>query len=301
MRSTYPSLAKEKVRSQGPSITVVPDLSQVCELRNEHEAEVLAFLEIRPVHTVVMTSFIRDNGIESELNRGKFYGYRNRGGELQGVALIGHSTLVEARSEDALKALAFKARSSSTPIHLIMSGGDVASSFWNYLYGPTKTPSLVCTELLFEVGFPFPVQHCKHDLRLAQPEELEQVAIAQAEVAELECGVNPMQKDRKGFLLRVIRRIEQDRVFVVFDGDKLVFKADVIAETDNVAYLEGVYVAPEYRGQGIGSNLLANVCLRLLDRVQSVCLLSNVEFKGAHRCFARAGMRNTDACTTLFV
>ena len=88
---------------------------------------------------------------------------------------------------------------------------------------------------------------------------------------------------------------------MVFDGDKLVFKADVIAETDNVAYLEGVYVAPEYRGHGIGSNLLANVCLSLLDRVQSVCLLSNVEFKGAHRCFARAGMRNTDACTTLFV
>jgi len=35
------------------------------------------FLSIRPVHTVVITGFITDNGIVSELNRGKFYGYCN--------------------------------------------------------------------------------------------------------------------------------------------------------------------------------------------------------------------------------
>lgn len=46
-----------------------------------------------------MTSFINDNGIESELNRGKFYGYCNVYGEFEGVALIGHSTLGEARSD----------------------------------------------------------------------------------------------------------------------------------------------------------------------------------------------------------
>ena len=59
-----------------------------------------------------MTSFIQDNGIESELNRGKFYGYRNMDGTLEGVALIGHTTLVEARTREAIKTLAFKARSS---------------------------------------------------------------------------------------------------------------------------------------------------------------------------------------------
>src|SRR5687767_12643073 len=30
--------------------------------------EVLSFLHVRPVHTVVMASFIRDNGIVSDLN-----------------------------------------------------------------------------------------------------------------------------------------------------------------------------------------------------------------------------------------
>jgi len=290
-----------EIRQQAPWFTVAPDLSRVSELRAEHETEALNYLAIRPVHTVVMTSFIRDNGIVSPLNRGKFFGYRNSAGTLEGIALIGHTTLIEARTEEALKAMAFVARSSETPIHLIMSSGTLAKSFWTYLYGTAKEPSLTCTELLFEVGFPLQVQKCEYDLRLARFEELEAVAVAQAEVAEIECGVNPMLRDREGFLKRVERRIEQGRIFVVFDGDKLVFKADIIAETETVAYLEGVYVAPEYRGKGVASKCLSHLFLNLLERVQNICLLSNVEFKAAHRSFVKAGMRNTDACTTLFV
>ncbi len=84
-----------------PIMTFAPDLTKVSELNTENTAEVQAFLSVRPVHTVVMSSFIADNGIVSELNRGKFYGYRNTAGKLEGVALIGHSTLVEARSDEA--------------------------------------------------------------------------------------------------------------------------------------------------------------------------------------------------------
>lgn len=110
-----------------------------------------------------------------------------------------------------------------------------------------------------------------------------------------------MAKDREGFLKRVARRIEQDRVFVVMDGDELVFKADIIAETDNVIYLEGVYVGERFRRQGIGSECLAALSLQLLSRAEHICLLSNVGFKGAHKSFAKAGYKNTDRCTTLFV
>src|SRR4030095_10031966 len=78
----------------------------VVELRNENQHEVLSFLFTRPVHTVCMVSYIRDNGIESPLNRGTFYGYRNEDGRLEGLALIGHATLVETQNDEALKAFA---------------------------------------------------------------------------------------------------------------------------------------------------------------------------------------------------
>ncbi|MFN0141388.1 MAG: GNAT family N-acetyltransferase [Pyrinomonadaceae bacterium] len=283
-----------------PNLMLAPDMSRVHELKTENTSEVLAFLSIRPVHTVVMTSFINDNGIESELNRGVYYGYRNAKGELEGVALIGHSTLVEARSDAGLRALAFQARQAATPLHLVMSSGDDATRFWNYMTDGLKAPRLTCIEQLFEVAFPFAVRGTQHKLELATMEWLIPVAEAQAEVARLECGVDPMQKDREGFLKRVARRIEQGRVFVVTDGEKLVFKADIIAETAETIYLEGIYVHPEYRGKGIGSECLAALSLKLMNRVSNICMLSNVEFKSAHRSFVKAGYRNTDQCTTLF-
>lgn len=285
----------------GASLCSVPDLSRVCRLLDEDTEEVQAFLAVRPVHTVVMSSFIRDNGIESDLNRGKFFGFRNAKGQLEGVALIGHSTLVEARSDEALKALAFSARNAETPIHLIMSSGDTADHFWKYLGGCTTSPRLACTEALFEISFPFAVQKSEWRIENADMIHLLTVAEAQAEVAFLECGVDPMVSDREGFLKRVERRIEQKRVFVALDGDKMVFKADIIAETDNVIYLEGIYVSEGYRGRGIGSRCLAGLSLELLNRVENICLLSNVGFKNAHRTYQKAGFTRSDECTTLFV
>lgn len=281
--------------------TLVPEMSRLRLLGNADKHEVLAFLKVRPVHTVVMMSFIQDNSLENTDNRGSFYGYNNAKGNLEGVALIGHTTLVEARSEDSLKAFAMVARQPETPIHIMMSDGKTIETFWRHFTGDHRPARKVCTELLFELNFPFFVQNCDWDVRVATTTELEQIAVAHDEVAFIESGVSPLQKDREGFLKRCLKRIEQQRTFVVFENGKLVFKADIVAETNDVIYLEGIYVAPEYRGKGIGSGCLSKLGRHLLEKVGNVCLLSNIEFKGAHGSFVKAGFKNTDCCQTIFV
>ncbi|MGD9589355.1 MAG: GNAT family N-acetyltransferase [Pyrinomonadaceae bacterium] len=297
----FTQLNSESLRMVQPIVETAPEMSRIEALNENVRKEVLDFLNVRPVHTVVMASFINDNGLESDLNRGKFFGYRNAMGKLEGVALIGHSTLVEARSDEALKALAAQARSSATPIHMIMSHGNAAETFWAHFSNGLSEPRLKCVESLFEVSYPMFVQRSSRELRPATADELLPVAEAQAEIAFMECGVDPMVRDREGFLKRVLRRIEQGRVFVVFEGEKLVFKADIIAETDDVAYLEGIYVAPEYRGKGIGPACLNALAIDLLDRVGNVCMLSNVDFEGAHRSYLKAGFARAGECVTLFV
>ena len=131
-----------------------PDMNRIQLLTEADTAEVLNFLSIRPVHTVVMTSFINDNGIESQDNRGTYYAYRNPTGQLEGVALIGHTTLVESRSTESLRAFANIAKTSATPIHIMMSDGKTIENFWSFFAGIGQTPRLVCTELLFELNFP---------------------------------------------------------------------------------------------------------------------------------------------------
>ena len=67
-------------------------------LDDRHKEEVLSFLGIRPLNTFIMSSWIRDNGLDSSFNRGSFYGYRNAAHRLEGVALIGHITLFETEA-----------------------------------------------------------------------------------------------------------------------------------------------------------------------------------------------------------
>src|SRR3954469_17489091 len=100
-------------------------------LMKEDQAEVLAFLSERPLHTVVMAGHIHDNGLESHFNRGSFYACRNGEGELEGVALLGHATLVEARSEAALAAFAHLAQT-CPEAHMIMGEQEKTERFWRY-------------------------------------------------------------------------------------------------------------------------------------------------------------------------
>jgi uncharacterized protein len=278
-----------------------PDMSCLHQLRDSDSREVLEFLKMRPVHTVVMASFIQDNGLESPNNRGNFYSYRNSAGTLEGVALIGHSTLIEARSEDALAAFALIARESETPIHIMMSDGSSIENFWQYYSDDNRQPRLVCEERLFEIRHPVMVRQAVPGLRRATAAELMPVAEAHALVAFEESGINPLEKDREGYLKRVLRRVEQGRVWVVFDEDKLVFKADVIAETSDVMYLEGIYVNAENRGKGLAANCLSQLSRILLEKVKYVCLLSNVDFCQAHSAYLKAGFKSRDCCVTMFV
>jgi GNAT superfamily N-acetyltransferase len=294
-------IADNRSASYQPVFKAMPPMNRLHLLENTDQAEVLEFLSLRPVHTVVMKSFIQDNGLQSTDNRGQFYGYRASDGSLEGVALIGHTTLIEARSDNAVVAFALQARISETPLHIIMSDTKTTERFWKFFAVENQQPRLSCTELLFELNFPFLVQQCKWDVRTAKPEEIEQIAEVHAEVAFIESGVNPMEKDREGFLRRTMKRIENRRTFVVFKDEKLIFKADIVAETSETIYLEGIYVAPEYRGKGVGADCLAAVSLELMNRAENICLLSNVEFKSAHCSFAKAGFKNTDSTLSMFV
>ena len=177
----------------------------------------------------------------------------------------------------------------------------LSKDFWNYYAIDGQKPQHNFKELLFELNFPFFVQDCEWDVRPARVEELEEVAKAQAAVAFMESGIDPLVKDREGFLKRCLKRIENGRTFVATENGKLIFKVDVMSETETVVYLEGFYVAEEYRGREVGSKCLAKVSLELLDRVQHVCGLSNAEFTGVHRSLNKAGYKNTGYCQTIFV
>jgi predicted GNAT family acetyltransferase len=281
-------------RSVEPSFLVHP-LSE-----KDGEAEILAFLAERPVPTVVMSGLIRDNGLESPFNRGTFYACRDRDGRLEGVALIGHATFVEARTESALKAFALLAQKQHDA-HVILGEQDALDRFWDHYAPEGQTPRLFCRELLFEQRWPLQACEGVPALRRATLDDLMLVMPVHAAMAYDECGVNPMDVDLQGFRMRCARRIEHGRVWVLVEGGELVFKADVASETPECAYVEGVYVEPSSRQRGFGLRCLSQLGRELLGNSASVCALVNEQNLAAQSLFLKAGYKLRGYYDTIYL
>lgn len=264
------------------------------------EGEVLSFLSERPLHTVVMMSMIRDNGIVSPLNRGTFYGCRDINGYLEGVALIGHATLMETVSSRALQALS-KTVSECPDTHMIMGEQDRIDELWSYCSNAGQKMRLDCSESLLEFRYPVEVHAGAPMLRKATPEELDLVMPVQAQMAFEESGVNPMQSDPKGFRERCLRRIRQGRTWVAVENGNLTFKADIISETSQVIYLEGVWLSEDNRRQGFGASCMSELSRNLLKRAQSVCLLVNYKNSNAQAFYRKCGYQFRATYLTIFL
>jgi len=278
----------------------------VAELTEADRAEALALLAERPVHTVGMAGLVRDNGVVSPYHRGAFYGYRGAGGRLEGVALVGHHTLVEARTRRALGAFARVARGCAQT-HVIMGEVETVEEFWGAWATDGRRMRRACREVLFELRRPAlgglsRLMSAPHaGLRRATPGEVDLIAPVRAALAEAESGVNPLARDPEGFIGRCLRRVRRGRTWVVVEDDRLVFKADVQAETPEVAYLEGVYVGPAERGTPRGREHLTQLCRRLLAGSRAVCLLANEENERAQRFYRACGFRARAVYDTIYL
>ena len=269
-------------------------------LQAKQQAEVLSFLSTCPQHTFVMSGWIRDNGLVSQLNRGTFYGHRNIQGELDGVALIGHVTLFETDCEEALIAFARLAQNSSET-HVVMGEADKVSQFLNFYKRDGQEPRLMYREQLLEQRSQLAIDEAVPGLRLANQDDLELVAPVHAQMAFEESGVDPLLVDPEGFYRRCARRIEQKRVWVIVENNDLTFKADIISDSLEVIYLEGVYVNPAKRGSGMGPRCMKQLSNELLARTESICLLVNEENSAAQACYEKAGYQLRDHYDTLYL
>jgi predicted GNAT family acetyltransferase len=252
------------------------------------------------VPTVVMSGLVRDNGLESPFNRGTFYACRDREGRLEGVALIGHATLVEARTESALAAFAALAQKESDA-HMILGEQALVRRFWNYYAPEGQKPRLFCRELLFEQRWPVAACESVPGLRRATLDDLALIMPVHAAMAFEESGVDPLEADPQGFRLRCARRVEHGRVWVLVESGRLIFKADVAAETPGCTYVEGVYVEGASRQQGYGLRCLSQLGRALLARTAAVSALVNEQNLVAQALFIKAGYRLRGYYETVFL
>ena len=281
--TNFPAPPQDK--SNSPCVDAPRGLSSI--LRG-NEGEVLTALSAPSLTNVIMSGFVRDNGLVNALNRGRFYACRNQQNELEGVALIGHTILFEAFNEAAIQAFATLARREESP-NLLMAEHTAVQKFWNYYAEKEQSPRLICPVLFLRRSEPFHENRSFQDLRPATQSDLEHVVRAQAAMALETSGVDPLKKDPVGFRNRYLRRIEKGRVWVLMKNDRLVFKTDIIADTPEATYIEGVYVSPEERGKGIGRDCVSALGRIFLQHTRAMYLFVEQENTRTHSFYLNLG------------
>ena len=83
-------------------------------------------------------------------------------------------------------------------------------------------------------------------------------------------------------------------------GGEVVFKAELAVVTPHTAQIQGVWVAPEWRGQGMATAAMAAVVRDVLRRVAPTASLYVNDYNvPAQRVYARCGFRPVGAFATV--
>ena len=138
-------------------------------------------------------------------------------------------------------------------------------------------------------------------VRLSTTADLEALYPACVAMYTEEVGVSPeLGGGGSLYRARVAQLISKGWSFVRIDDGQVVFKAEIAAATPHAAQVQGVYVAPERRGEGLAvAGMAAVVALTLRDIAPVVSLYTNDFNTPARRAYERVGFETTHHFTTI--
>ncbi len=116
-----------------------------------------------------------------------------------------------------------------------------------------------------------------------------------------EVGVSPeVGGGSELYRARVQQLISRGWSFARFEGDRLVFKAEVACASPYAAQIQGVFVPPDRRGEGLAvSGMAAVVDLVRREIAPTVSLYVNEWNTAARRAYERVGFRETTRFSTV--
>jgi predicted GNAT family acetyltransferase len=141
------------------------------------------------------------------------------------------------------------------------------------------------------------------DVRLTDPGDLEALYPACVAMYTEEVGVSP-ENDAGGgdlYRARIRQLIGRGWSMASFDDQGVVFKAEVACVTPYAAQVQGVWVRPDRRGQGLAVNGMAAVVAHVLDSGMApvVSLYVNEWNTPARAAYASVGFEQTATFATL--
>ncbi|HWM36605.1 MAG TPA: GNAT family N-acetyltransferase [Streptomyces sp.] len=259
--------------------------------------DVLAVLHREPVNNAFIASRVHAAGLDAVRLGGEMWGWYQRG-RLSALCYAGANLVPLCAGPEAVRAFAERARRQGRRCSSIVGPAEPTAALWSYLephWGPARDvrrrqPLMVTEEVPRDVR-PDPL------VRRIRKDEMDVVLPACVAMFTEEVGVSPLAGD--GGLVyqsRVAELVGSGRSFARVENGEIVFKAEIGAATPHACQIQGVWVAPERRGQGLSNNGMAAVLRYALNEVAPVASLYVNDFNEAARAaYRRVGFREVGA------
>lgn len=255
-----------------------------------HAAQVSRVLTADPVAACMIAARFEQVGMNEAAMGGQFWGIA---GGRDGLLFAGASMVPLSGDASAMRTFAHTAARRGRRCATILGPADRVLPLWERLeprWGPARElrpdqPLMVCpTE---------PAGRADPHVRMVRPAEVEDYYPAAVAMFTEEVGVDPRGGDNgRSYRARISELIAGGRAYARFDGDTVMFKAEVGSLSRSVALIQGVWVHPHLRGRGLAAPAMAAVVRSIqrdLGRIPS--LYVNDYNVAARRTYERIGFR----------
>ncbi|WP_327698031.1 MULTISPECIES: GNAT family N-acetyltransferase [unclassified Streptomyces] len=260
----------------------------------------LAVLGREPVANAFVTSRVQVAGLDPWRLGGEMWGWYEDG-MLTSLCYAGANLVPICATPRAVRAFADRARRAGRRCSSIVGPAEATTQLWRLLepnWGPAREvrrhQPLMVTDRLPDPALVTPDPYVRRILK----DEMETIMPACVAMFTEEVGISPLAGD--GGLLyqaRVAELVGSGRSFARLDKHgKVAFKAEIGAATSQACQIQGVWVAPEYRGQGLAAPGMAAVLRYALADVAPVVSLYVNDFNTpARRTYLRVGFQEVGA------
>ena len=253
-----------------------------------------------PVANVFVTARVRAAGFDPWRLGGELWGYVVDG-ELESLCYAGANLVPINAGHEALDAYAERARRQGRRCSSFVGDAEGVLGLWALLepsWGAAR--DVRAAQPLLATGCP-PLVAPDPSVRRVRVDELDVVVPACIAMFTEEVGVSPLGGDGGGiYRTRVRELVTSGRAFARIDDGRVVFKAEIGAVTSEACQVQGVWVAPEYRGQGLGSAGMAAVVQHCLAEVAPVVSLYVNDYNvPALATYARVGFSRVGTFATV--
>jgi predicted GNAT family acetyltransferase len=119
---------------------------------------------------------------------------------------------------------------------------------------------------------------------------------------EGEIGYPPYTGSGAAYRSALLALIDRGHTFVAIEDGAVIFKADVGSVALGCAQLQGVWLAPHLRGQGLSVPLMASVVEQVMEtRARWVTLYVNDYNESARATYARVGFEDVGTFSTVLL